>query len=61
MMQKLKNTFEEKNGNGSSSISGFNFFKGSLFGLRQFWANERPFKVMETAFYFTSSFRSEDI
>ena len=28
--------------------------KGALSGLRQFFANESPLKVMKNAFYFTS-------
>ena len=29
-------------------------FKGTLSGLRQFFATESPLKMMENAFYFTS-------
>ena len=28
--------------------------KGTLSGMRQFWAYENPFKMMKNAFYFTS-------
>ena len=33
--------------------------QGTLSGLRQFWANEGPLKMMKNVFYF--SFRSQDI
>ena len=38
-------------------------FKGALSSLRQFSANETPFKIMKNAFLFhlKSSFRSQDI
>ena len=34
------------------SQTGQNNFKDSLLGQRQFLATERPFKMMENAFYF---------